>query len=827
MATDVASLAIRVESLQVSEADRRLRGLSSSGGSAERATSGLTGAFSKLLGPLTAVVSAGAALSKLVSVQREFDVLNAGLVTATGSSEKAAQAFEALSDFAQKTPYDLNQAVEGFTKLVNLGLTPSERALMSYGNTASAMGKDLNQMIEAVADAATGEFERLKEFGIKAKQEGDKVTFTFQGVKTTIGNNASEIEQYLTALGENQFAGAMERRMDTLDGAIANLGDTWDALFRNVSQSGVGDAIEAAVRLATDALQELNDMLASGELEAYLKSITVQFDTWGNDIERTVEIVTKFLKDSFGEWEDEGKGAVDFLIGAFKNLPSNVRAFIQIMTVEVAAGLDRVMAYAGAFKDGVAAIFNDDTVAGVGQRLENRLKAIQSARLDSLDAALQERDASVKASDDQVAAASRLRAEYDAAAEAKKKANAGVDRLAQYKVGGTSKPSDSVDKAAAKAAEQKRKQQENEFKSLQESLRTEEESIAASYEKRKSIIEANTKAGSELRIDLMKRLDADRAEQLKKLEDERGAELEGLRSSLRTQEEVIQESYDKRMEIIRKNTEEGSQLRTDLEARTAEDRTKALADIEKQRQAERDSLYNSLLTEEESLRQSYERKKALILESEAVTETERQDLLRRLQQQFTDEQAAMETQRIQTQLQGAATLFDGLAGLAKGYAGEQSKAYRVLFAVSKAFSVAQAAMSISTGLAKAQELGFPANLAEMARVAATGASIVSQINGSQFSGAYDQGGQIPAGKIGIVGEYGPELVSGPASVRGRELSSRAYPDGGQAPAAAPAQVNVRNINVLDPSLVGDYLGTDEGEKLIMNVVQRNQQSLGY
>lgn len=826
MATDVASLAIRVESLQVSEADRRLKGLSSSGGSAERATSGLTGAFSKLLGPLTAVVSAGAALSKLVSVQREFDVLNAGLVTATGSSEKAAQAFEALSDFAQKTPYDLNQAVEGFTKLVNLGLTPSERALMSYGNTASAMGKDLNQMIEAVADAATGEFERLKEFGIKAKQEGDKVTFTFQGVKTTIGNNASEIEQYLTALGENQFAGAMERRMDTLDGAIANLGDTWDALFRNVSQSGVGDAIEAAVRLATDALQELNDMLASGELEAYLKSITVQFDTWGNDIERTVEIVTKFLKDSFGEWEDEGKGAVDSLIGAFKNLPSNVRAFIQIMTVEVAAGLDRVMAYAGAFKDGVAAIFNDDTVAGVGQRLENRLQAIKQARMESIDEALRERDAYVKASDDQVKAAERLRAVHEADKRLKEFKGS---VLGQFKVGGSGggKSSDEVDKAAAKAAEQKRKQQENEFKSLQESLRTEEESIAASYEKRKAIIEANTKAGSELRIDLMKRLDADRAEQLKKLEDERGAELEGLRSSLRTQEEVIQESYDKRMEIIRRNTEEGSQLRADLEARTAEDRTKALADIEKQRQAERDGLYNSLLTEEESLRQSYERKKALILESEAVTETERQDLLRRLQQQFTDEQAAMETQRIQTQLQGAATLFDGLAGLAKGYAGEQSKAYRVLFAVSKAFSVAQAAMSISTGLAKAQELGFPENLAEMARVAATGASIVSQINGSQFSGAYDQGGQIPAGKIGIVGEYGPELVSGPASVRGRELSSRTYPDGGQAPAAAPAQVNVRNINVLDPSVVGDYLGSDDGEQLIMNVVQRNQQSLGY
>jgi hypothetical protein len=38
-------------------------------------------------------------------------------------------------------------------------------------------------------------------------------------------------------------------------------------------------------------------------------------------------------------------------------------------------------------------------------------------------------------------------------------------------------------------------------------------------------------------------------------------------------------------------------------------------------------------------------------------------------------------------------------------------------------------------------------------------------------------------------------------------------------------VNVRNINVLDPKLVGDYLGTDDGEKLIMNVIQRNRSAL--
>ncbi len=826
MATEVASLGIRVESLQVAEADRRLKGLASSSGSASRATGGLTGAFTKLIGPLTAAVTVAGTLAKVVSVQREFDVLNAGLITATGSSEKAAEAFEALQDFAAKTPYSLNQAVEGFTKLVNLGLTPSERALTSYGNTASAMGKDLNQMVEAVADATTGEFERLKEFGIKSKKEGDEITFTFQGVKTTVKDNAAEIEEYLTKLGENQFAGAMQQRMNSLDGAISNLSDTWDGLFRTISAQGVGSVIEDAVRLATDALQELTDMIASGQLQGYLRAIGASFSGWGTDVADTITILDTYIAETFKSWGVEGENAAQAIGDAFKGLPETIRSGIQRATVEVAAFVDKRSAIIDAAGGALAAPFTDKTLSKVGADLVKNFEVSNAARKDSISWIEHERNAAINAVNDQIAAANKLREEYDKANAAKKDANAGKDRLGGYKKGGSSPASESVDKAAAKAADTKRKQQEQEFQQLQASLRTEEEAIAASYEERRRIIELNTTAGSDLRTDLMRRLDDDRAEQLKQLEEAKGAELESLRQSLRTEEEVIQESYDKRMEVIRKNTTEGSKLREDLAAKTEEDRQTALAALEDQRRAERDSLYNSLLTEEEALRQAYERKRQLILESEAVTETERQDLLLRLQKQFADEQAAMEMARIQTQLQNGEALFEGLAGLAKSYAGEQSKAYRVLFAISKAFSVTQAAMSIATGLAKAQELGFPANLAEMARVSATGASVLAQINGAQFSGAYDQGGQIPAGKIGIVGEYGPELVKGPASVRGRELSNRAYPEGSQTAQAAPVNVNVRNINVLDPSLVGDYLGTDDGERLIMNVVQRNQRSLG-
>ncbi len=210
---------------------------------------------------LAGVAASYVSIDRLINTQRTFDKLNAGLITATGSAEGAAAAFDSLQKFAKETPYGLEQSVGAFIKLTNLGLKPSEAALMSYGNTAAAMGKDLDQMIEAVADATTGEFERLKEFGIKASQENGKVSLTFKGQTTTIRNNAKEIEKYLLDLGNVDFVGAMENRMKTLDGSIANLEDTIDGLFLKVSQSGIGDAIKAGVDGASESLETLGDNL--------------------------------------------------------------------------------------------------------------------------------------------------------------------------------------------------------------------------------------------------------------------------------------------------------------------------------------------------------------------------------------------------------------------------------------------------------------------------------------------------------------------------------------------------------------------------------------
>jgi len=92
-------------------------------------------------------IGAGAVGKQVLDVGKNYERLQAALTTATGSEAKGAQAFKEIELFAKKTPYDLNQVAEAFIKLKNMGLDPSQAALTSYGNTAGAMGKDLNMMM--------------------------------------------------------------------------------------------------------------------------------------------------------------------------------------------------------------------------------------------------------------------------------------------------------------------------------------------------------------------------------------------------------------------------------------------------------------------------------------------------------------------------------------------------------------------------------------------------------------------------------------------------------------------------------------------------------
>lgn len=268
---DLAHLRISVDSREVRGADRDLRGLTQA---ASRST-GIVQRFGLAAAAAFASIGFAQLARDVFQANVEFQRLNAALSVATGSTASAKVAFKQIQDFASTTPYQLNQSVEAFIKLKNLGLDPSMKALRSYGNTASSMGKDLMQMIEAVADATTGEFERLKEFGIKAKQEGDKVSLTFRGTTTTIGKSAAEIEKYLQDIGNNEFAGAMEAQMATLGGRVSNLQDAIYNLYIQFSQSGAAETLGRAITALANGIKWLADNIDN--VIGYIKAATAAF----------------------------------------------------------------------------------------------------------------------------------------------------------------------------------------------------------------------------------------------------------------------------------------------------------------------------------------------------------------------------------------------------------------------------------------------------------------------------------------------------------------------------------------------------------------------
>ncbi len=256
---------------------------------------------------LAAAVGIGAIAKSVFTTVASFEKMEASLKTVTGSAKNAADAMGLIQKFTAQTPFQVSEVTSAFIKLKALGLKPSEEALKSYGNTASALGKSLDQMIEAVADAATGEFERLKEFGIKAKQQGEFVTFTFQGIATKIRKNAADIENYLQGIGNVQFAGAMSEQMDTISGKSSNLEDNIDRLYLALGDAGLNqvfkDSIDSMIRF-TKAMAEsgtfINGVAKTVEfLVNTVKTVALTFEDLGDKIGAVGAIAASALSFDF------------------------------------------------------------------------------------------------------------------------------------------------------------------------------------------------------------------------------------------------------------------------------------------------------------------------------------------------------------------------------------------------------------------------------------------------------------------------------------------------------------------------------------------------
>ena len=218
---------------------------------------------------------------QIIETTAKFQKFEAVLTNTLGSNSEAKKALHEITDFAAKTPFQVDELTESFVKLVNQGFKPTFNQMTSLGDIAASQGKSFDQLTEAIIDAQTGEFERLKEFGIRASKEGDKVTFTFKGVKQQVDFTAESIRGYILSLGEaNGISGSMAAISETLGGKISNLQDSFDQFKLALGESADnGGAVSEAISMITEAVQALTAAVKDPALNEFvsdwLKLVTI------------------------------------------------------------------------------------------------------------------------------------------------------------------------------------------------------------------------------------------------------------------------------------------------------------------------------------------------------------------------------------------------------------------------------------------------------------------------------------------------------------------------------------------------------------------------
>lgn len=828
---DLADLVIRFSSQGAKKVIGEIDNVNSSGSSATSSLKKIAGAAALAT---AAIAGIGYAAMQIKDATVKFESLQAGISTAVGSATEAQEVFKILQDFTSKTPYDIEQVTTAFTQLVNYGLTPSERALKSYGNTASAMRKDVSGMVEAVADAVTGEFERLKEFGIKSKVEGDNIVFTFRGVKTEVKNSAEEIEKYLIELGENNFGDAMEAQSKTLGGAIKSMGSAWENMWYTVGQMGFDEAIADGVSSATDGINTITGMLASGEIEAYLDVIGTYFEGTFSDMSQTAQTVGAWMSEVWANHGDTVMGVIAYIADEFMSIPNVCRYYIQQATVVVAAFVDKMVAYGQAIRAALNP-FDDVSIKGSAQGLKANLGIIKESKEASIQATREEYGAFKQKTQAAIAEAKKLTAERLKGSKAVKSSE---DRLAKYAIkppkatddkdgkGGSKKASNegkkAVDKAkqeadkAAREAERERERALQEFERLKESLETGTETAEREYKARNDIIMKSTAAGSAQRSELMKRSEEKYADDLHDLRTT--GELASLQKTMATEEQIIEQSYAERNRIIERYASQED--KGTMMSKSKEMYDKEQQELSDRREQSRQSLMEGLISEEQEIINSYERRRQEILRATELTEIEKGELTANLAEQHKANLNYMMLSQVDTIASAMSMGLGEITGMLANAGKESNFLYKAMIMAQKAAAIPQMIISTEVGAAKALELGMPLGPPLSMAVRAMGYAGIGTVIGTGIAGLFDRGGMVPSGKYGIVGERGPELVKGPAIVTSRQQTA-----GMAGSRGTGNQVNVTVHNNAPVKVETSQNANGDIEMVIKEVVARAEKAI--
>ncbi|MDC5399221.1 tape measure protein, partial [Acinetobacter baumannii] len=146
--------------------------------------------------------------------------------------------------------------------------------------------------------------------------------------------------------------------------------------------------------------------------------------------------------------------------------------------------------------------------------------------------------------------------------------------------------------------------------------------------------------------------------------------------------------------------------------------------------------------------QDYENQKTAIIQA---AQDQRNQIAAEYAQNAQDIEDKYHQDRLNAQIALGGQMMGSLTSMFGSMFGEQSKAYKIMFAADKAYAIAAAGIAIQQNIAAASKAGFPLNIPLIAGAVAQGASIIANIRAIKDQGFADGGYTGSGGKYEVAG----------------------------------------------------------------------------
>ncbi|MDC5565408.1 tape measure protein [Acinetobacter baumannii] len=146
--------------------------------------------------------------------------------------------------------------------------------------------------------------------------------------------------------------------------------------------------------------------------------------------------------------------------------------------------------------------------------------------------------------------------------------------------------------------------------------------------------------------------------------------------------------------------------------------------------------------------QDYENQKTAIIQA---AQDQRNQIAAEYAQNAQDIEDKYHQDRLNAQIALGGQMMGSLTSMFGSMFGEQSKAYKIMFAADKAYAIAAAGIAIQQNIAAASKAGFPLNIPLIAGAVAQGASIIANIRAIKDQGFAEGGYTGRGGKYEVAG----------------------------------------------------------------------------